>query len=538
METPVAAAPAAAPAAPAVVSAPAAPSTPVAAPAPVASPAPASPEIATPTASPEIPKTSEDIIREALEGINADPETPETAAAAAPAAEPAAPAAEPVKTAEEIASEAAAKTAEETPAAETEPEYQPTFDAGEDFGPQNFMERVSGDEGATKFFNEHTDVKNMVCAALRRDVENKEFRKIAPTIEAAREMAGQASARIDFDNRFLAASDPGKVNDFLTSLLTDSLIVDDKGAPVLGEDGKYQVHPALTNTFSHIYQNKVSVAAQNATVTGKLDPALKPVIDGLRAFAEKQGDERLQAAADIISEAIPLSSQGQGEIPEELRPMAANLAREREALDQEKKAAADRQNQERLAKHTESVERVEAKCADSIRSLLDTQAFAKAGLSEFEKGAALQAIGEKADEALGWGPDGEPKPWNELNDAQRLYQATYQDILRRPPTEARDAALRKHILSYTNEIIGPITTAVIRQAKGGQLDRQTAKQSQVAAQASVSKTDPRGASIALPGSQAKDVKTLMAEIRQQSPDMDIGQVMQEALKRQGAKRLG
>ena len=139
---------------------------------------------------------------------------------------------------------------------------------------------------------------------------------------------------------------------------------------------------------------------------------------------------------------------------------------------------------------------------------------------------------------MGWGPDGEPKPWNELNDAQRLYQATYQDILRRPPTEARDAALRKHILSYTNEIIGPITTAVIRQAKGGQLDRQTAKQSQVAAQASVSKTDPRGASIALPGSQAKDVKTLMAEIRQQSPDMDIGQVMQEALKRQGAKRLG
>jgi len=464
----------------------------------------------------------QDILAQGWNKVTSEQPAAEADAPAAEAQAAPAEAAAPVEGAEQLKTEAEI-TAGEQPAegqqaaaATDDQDFQPSFEDGEAFGPQNFMKEIATDEGATKFFNEHPEVKNMVCAALRRDVETKDIRKIVPTAEAAREMATAASQHYNFDNAFLSAGDPAKVNDFLMSMVDQATIRDESGQPILDAQGKFQVHPALINTFSHINNNKLSVYAQNAAVTGKLAPELQPVLDGLGAFAKQSGDERLQAALDIISEAIPLSSQGSGEIPEELRPMAASLSEREKAIQAKEDQARNLERQQSLAKHTESVERVEANCAKTIQTLLENQAFAKAALTDFEKTAALNVIGEQVDAAL---------------DGNELYKSIYDSILQRPPSEARDAALRKHILSYTNEIIGPIAAQVVRQAKGGQLDRQTAKQSQVAAQAAASKSDPRGTSIAPPGSAAKTPQQIMAEVRQEFPDADIATLMAKASER-------
>jgi hypothetical protein len=103
--------------------------------------------------------------------------------------------------------------------------------------------------------------------------------------------------------------------------------------------------------------------------------------------------------------------------------------------------------------------------------------FVKAALSDFEKDAVLERIGEMVDTKLA---------------GNQLYQSLYDSILKMPAGEAREKALTKHMLLYTNEILGPIAAEVIRKAKAGTLSRQDATQSKVDEQKRTSAADPRG----------------------------------------------
>lgn len=348
---------------------------------------------------------------------------------------------------------------EDTPEGEAEAEAAPEFtlDDGEPVGPVQFADFLKANPEAQKALDANPELKNKVFGALRRDEENRALREIVPDVETARAVTGAAATYQNFDNRFLGATTPEGAQKFLEYWVKEAMYTDDQGQPIL-KDGKYQFHPALTYTFDHIYNNKISALKQQA---------------------EKSGNERLQAALDVLMEETSPTSTAQGEIPEELRAHADALTERERALTAKEQASAREEAERQQVANQQSIDRAETKAAESVQGLLKPL-FAKASLSEFEQNAALQKIGELVDESLG---------------ANSLYQAMYDSILQREPGEAREKALTAHMLKFTNEILGKIATKVVREAKGGALTRQPAKQSQVDAQRRTSKTDPKGASV-------------------------------------------
>lgn len=349
--------------------------------------------------------------------------------------------------------------AETAPEGEADPNAQPGFelDDGETVGPVQFQEFLKANPEAQKALDANPELKNKVFGALRRDAENRELRQIVPDIETAKAVTGAAANYQNFDNRFLQATSPEGAQKFLEHWVREAMVTDDKGQPLM-KDGKYQFHPALTYTFDHIYNNKISA---------------------LKEMAEKSGNERLQAALDVLMEETSPDSKAQSDIPEELRPHAEALAEERRKFNAEKEERNRETLQQQQVANQQSIDRAETRAAESVQGLLKPL-FAKASLSEFEQNAALSKIGELVDERLG---------------ANSLYQAMYDSILQREPGEDREKALTAHMLRFTNEILGGIAAKVIRDAKGGALTRQGAKQSQVDAQRRTAKTDPKGASV-------------------------------------------
>jgi hypothetical protein len=179
---------AAAPSAPAPA---AAPSTPVSTPAPAPTPAPNT--IDSPVGSSdnlEAKLGADWKAAKAAVSLDQPDEPAAEPAAAAPEAvkEPAAPATEPEATAEtDKKPEAVAE-----PAAPTDEFKLALDDDGEAASPEALFKELKADPAAQKFFEDRPDLKNKVMAALRRDTENREIRKIVPDVETAKEMSSAA----------------------------------------------------------------------------------------------------------------------------------------------------------------------------------------------------------------------------------------------------------------------------------------------------------------------------------------------------------
>lgn len=379
----------------------------------------------------------------------------------------------------------------------------PVLDDGEVLGPKGFADFLKEHPEASKALDSNPELKNKVFGALRRDAENRELRTLIPDVETAKAVTGAAATFQNFDNRFLGSTTPEGAQKFLEYWVREAMITDDKGQPVKTADGKFQFHPALSYTFDHIFNNKISVLAKQA---------------------EKSGNERLQAALDVIREELSPDSQASDEIPEELRPQAEALAEERRKFNAEKEGRNRELLQQQEVANQQSIDRAESKAADSVRGLLKPL-FAKATLSDFEQNAALEKIGTLVDDTLA---------------SNSLYQAMYDSILQREPGEDREKALTAHMLRFTNEILGGIAAKVIREAKGGTLTRQVAKQSQVDAQKRTSKTDPKGASVGTTRTAATtDPAQLRAQITNEYKAAHGGELPDaDYLLREMAKRTG
>lgn len=481
MSTPAIAAPVSAPAPAASSPAPAPVTTPTPAPSPTPTPAPVTSE----------PQSMEDKLGAAWKAVRESTSTaePVTEAVTPSPEEPATPATEPEAVAE---TETAAEPAE--PAT---PEFELSLDDGDPASPEALFKELKADPAAAKFFEDRPELKNKVMAALRRDTENREIRKFIPDVETAKQVTAAASTFQQIDNRFLAATTPEGAQEFLNHWVKEAMFTGDDGKPLRDAEGRYQMHPALEYTFDHIFSNKLSV---------------------LEAQAQKSGDERLQAAVEIIKGLSSPSPSAVEDVPENLKPYADSLKAERAALDKEKADGVRQRQETAKATHQQSIVRAESKAADNIKAQLKPS-FAKAGLTDFESEAALQKIGNAVDAKL---------------EADGLYQSLYDSILLQAPSEAREKALTKHMLTYTNIYLGTILAETLRAAKGGALNRQTDKQTTVEGQKKASQTDPRGTSTA---AVAPQQRTSNAAIEKEYTDAHNGEkpslewVLGEAFKR-------
>lgn len=487
---------------------PAAP-PPAAAPAAPAAPAPSTAAVtpAAPAATPATPKTMEQRLSEgwahAVEQVKKDTETPEQKTE--PKTEPT----PEVKTEPAEATPAAEKTepveqpeAKTEPAAEATPELQfAPIDDSSVLNPKQFADELKKSPDAEKFFNENPELKNSVMAALRRDSENIELRQIIPNVETARVVAQGAATYQKFDNHFLSATTPEGVGKFMDMWMREAMIVDAEGKPLMDGNGRYQFHPALQSVFSHVVDMRLN----------KLDQ-----------IAKKNGDTQLEAAVSIIREATSPSFPAlDDKLPDELKPYAESLKAREDKLKAEQDKARQEESSRQQVANEAAIERVEASVATSLISQLKTP-FAKAGMSDWEQKKCAEEIGDRLDQKL---------------ESNPLYQSIRDSILMQPPSEERDKRLMKHMLTYYQQYVGPITSEVIREAKAGHLQRQTATQEKVNAQETASKTDPKGASITPSSPQAqktnKEIRdSIIADYKAkhngQEPDMNY--VMAEAFK--------
>lgn len=522
MATPTIAPPAVAPA-PAASTPAAAPSTPVVStPTPAPSPAPAAE-----------PKSMEDKLGAAWKTAKdsvpleepAEPAAPEVAAA--PVEEPAAPAAEPAAAAEP-----------EKPAEAAAPEFELSLDDGDPASPETLFKELKADPAAQKFFEDRPELKNKVMAALRRDTENRELRKIVPDVETAKQMHQGATLYSQFDNHFLKATTPEGYKGFIDKWVEEAILLGDDGKPDLNADGTYKLHPSLPYIMNQIHSNQAAYALTEFKKSGEMTPQMRDtataIADHFLQQATLKGDDRLEAAARIFKGALTPEPSATEEIPEHLKSLADSLKAKETAL-KESEQAAERQRQEteRVAQRTEhlkSVERAETAAALAVKTQLKPLLASK-GLSEYEQAASIRNIGDALDLALGI--QNEDGSWTKGTAPNAdWFQSQYDSILYRTPSEARELALKKLIVTNTNEILPTILTAEIRTALSGRIDRQATKQTTVEGQKKASQADPRGTSIsaASPGqkiSNADIEKEYMAAHDGEKPSLEyvLGEVM-------------
>lgn len=495
MATSVAPAPASAPSTSAPVSAPAA-SSPVSAP----SPAPAAPSTPAPTVE-NAGNISEAWGRAVAavpledKAVDAEPAPADVDTAEVPAV---------VEAAQETPAEVIDPTATEpeaTPVVTTETD--PEFSLQENgFDPKELNDFFKQDPAVQKFLDEHPAEKNKFYAMARRDSETRAIRQITPTLEVAQEMQRGHSLYSDFDTKFLSATTPEGTKAFMDRWVQEAMIVGDDGQPLKGADGKYQIHPALTNIMDTIHGNRSNWLVSQMQSSGKVPAKLADNAIAVADFFAKSGDERVQAAASILKEALSPHSSAQGDVPDELKPFSDSLkAKEKELAD--KQAALDRtQSESETTARTESLRRAETKAAETCLATVKP-ILAKAGLTKFETDAALTKIGNMVDEQL---------------KANGTYQTIYNTIEARPVSDAREKALTRHVLTYTQEILGDIVSQVAREATEGKLGRQDATQDKVAKQAAASRMDPQGTSVGSSSTQPQTAEQLEAAIVKEYQD--------------------
>lgn len=491
---------------PAAVPSSAPSSTPTPSPAPAATPTPAAVETAKP----------EGILAKITDAWSKMPAAEEPAAEPVteePASEPVA--AEPAEPAAEVTEPEAAKPAE--PVAEAVPEL--VLDEL-DGGPAAFMAEVGKDPAAKAFFDAHPEWKNTVNAALRRSGDAKKIAEVGIFPANAPTIAKAAATFQSIDNHFLSGANedgtanPEGIQEFLNSWVREAMFTDDKGAPIM-EDGKYKLHPALTHTLNHIYSNNLASKLDVFEKSGKLSPELAgattKVLSYLLQKATATGDERQQAGLEIAREVLAsLSSPAQGEVPDELKPLADSLKADRAALDTEKQTAARQQQEQRTAQAQSSLDASDSKAADNFLAQVKPS-FTKAGLTEFESNAAIARIGTLIDAKL---------------DANEVYKAERGSLIRQlkanPGNEKLQQELTKLTIMHGQEYLAPITAEVIRLAKGGALTRQAARDAKVTTQKTESAADPRGTTHTPSAPQTQAPKDLRAQVIKEYMDSHGG----------------
>lgn len=459
-----------------------------------------------------------------------------------PAAEPAEPvteepASEPVAV-EPVTEEGKEPAAEEV---KTEPVTEPAvpelvIDELEG-GPAAFMAEVGKDPAAKAFFDSRPEWKNTVNAALRRSADAKKIAEVGIFPANAPIIAKAAATFQTIDNHFLSAANedgtpnPDGAKAFLHTWAAEARMMGEDGKPILDANGNQTFHPALGHILNQVHSNLLNYDIQQFEATGKLTPQMaegfQKVLTYLHQKATATGDDRQIAGLEIAQEIVQsLNLPAQGEIPAELKPLADSLKAERAAIDNEKQTAARQQQETRQTQFKTSLETSDSKAADNFLS----QAKPKlAGLTEFERDAATAKIGKLIDAKL---------------DANELYQserASLESQLKRDPSNQKlQIALTKLTIMHGQEELGPIVATVLREAKGGALGRQSAKDTKVAGQVQASAADPRGASITPSSPVTLSPKDLGAQITKEYMDAHGGErpsteyIIAERMKRTAA----
>lgn len=320
------------------------------------------------------------------------------------------------------------------------------LEGDEYFNPRLLNEKINASPELRAALERSPEMRNAMFRNARLASETSRYKEFFPDVESARYAAETSATFRQLDDLFLNATTPEGTGRFLQKWAEMSVLADERGRPVM-ENGVPKLHPAFTGLLDNIRSNELKY---------------------LRQRAEKQGDQELMAALDIITERTSPASAAHDELPAHIRATADQIRAREAELNR-------RQLQQQHAEHARFDQAVGEDSTNQINALIEP-ALQKAALTDFVR----QTAREKIDNAI----------VGSLS-RNRFFQARMAELSRYPLTAETRQQRVNLILSHVQAIAGPIVRQVLSQATAPVVAAHAARNNRLQAQVERSRTEPR-----------------------------------------------
>ncbi|MBZ5524789.1 MAG: hypothetical protein LAP21_21330 [Acidobacteriia bacterium] len=327
-------------------------------------------------------------------------------------------------------------------------EGRPGLELEEDdyFNPKLLNEKINASPELRAALEKSPELRNAMFRNARLASETSRYKELFPDVESARYAAETSATFRQLDDLFLNATTPEGTGRFLQKWAEMSVLADERGRPLM-ENGVPKLHPAFTAMLDNIRTNELRY---------------------LRQQAEKQGDQELVAALDIISERNSPTSAAHDELPAHIRATADQIRARETELNR-------RQLQQQHAEQARFDQVVGDDSTNQINALIEP-ALQKAALTDFVRQTAREKIDNAIVESL---------------SRNRFFQARMAELSRYPLTAETRQQRVNLILSHVQAIAGPIVRQVLSQATAPVVAAHAARNNRITAQVERSRTEPR-----------------------------------------------
>jgi hypothetical protein len=337
------------------------------------------------------------------------------------------------------------------------------------FSPKDLNERINANPALRQALEADPALRNAVFRNARLAGETSKYKEVFPDVESA-QYAAQSAARFrEVDELFLNATTPEGTSRFLQKWAEMAVLTDEQGNPIM-DRGVPQLHPAFTSLLDNMRNNE---------------------LEFLRQTAERNGDQELMAALDVVRErSSPASRAQDNELPPHIRAAAEQIRARESELNR-------RQLEQQSAEQARFNTVVGEEATQKIDALIEP-ALNKAALSDFVRQTAREKIDNAIVESLG---------------RNRFFQARMSELARYPLTPQTRQQRLNLIMSHVQAIAGPVVRQVLREASQPVMRAQEERRSRIDAQVARSRSEPKGATSASVTGKSQAPEQLFEQIR-------------------------
>lgn len=337
------------------------------------------------------------------------------------------------------------------------------------FSPKELNDRISGNPELKKALETDPALRNAMFRNARLASETNKYKEVFPDVESA-QYAAQSAARFrEVDELFLNATTPEGTSRFLQKWAEMAVLTDEQGNPII-DQGVPQLHPAFTSLLDNMRNNE---------------------LEFLRQTAERNGDQELMAALDVVRERVSPASRAQDdELPPHIRAAADQIRARESELNR-------RQLEQQHAEQAQFNHVVGEEATQKIDAVIEP-ALDKAALSDFVRQTAREKIDNAIVESL---------------SRNRFFQARMSELSRYPLTPQTRQQRLNLIMSHVQAIAGPVVRQVLREASQPVMQAQENRRSRIDAQVARSRSEPKGATSASFTGKSPNPEQLFEQIR-------------------------
>lgn len=332
--------------------------------------------------------------------------------------------------------------------------------------PESLSEMLKENAEFGKLLEADPKLKGRLYRTAREAAELKPYREIFPDVEAAKTAQAHSATWVDVRENFLGSTTRegtltalAKIAELSYERGADGNILLRNGQPVIGEDFYGFVDNVVGLDLEH----------RSADVEARLKANL------YRSQQERERDETVKAALDILREETAAPSPAKEELPEALR-------RKQEALDRRERELNERQRSERVEERRNFEQglqqEAQKRISDGIQGILTNVEKQGAVVSPYLKSILPKAIGAKLVRKI----QANPTLQGQMQELQRL---PIGDQSRQRRLAAIDRAVQQYLPDVAREELREAGVQIAASA--------ASKRAKVDAQIDATKrTEPKG----------------------------------------------